>query len=396
MEPRLEPQENDQAISSVSSLKELLDLISGRTVHTDFPQEDSGLAEIIPYPFLGLVGQFEMKLALLLAIINPLIGGVLLVGPRGTGKTTAVRSLLKLLPEVHRSSCFYGCTPEDIEAGGLDAVCPECAKKYGEGKPLTKIDQVRLVELPLNTQLEDVIGKLTEHEVTHERYRLKRGILSQADLNVLYTDEVNLLQDEIIDAILNAASEGSYSIRRGSLFANYKARFTLIGSMNPEEGSLRPQIMDRFGLRVIVRGLNNQDERYEAYKRVLLYRKNPHHLVSQYSAETEYARKEIIAARFLLPHVTLPEDIARAGLTLIKELQIDSLRAEIALFEAARALAAADARSSVIMDDLRVVAPIALRLRRSDFISRYFTERDLEETTLSSILHRLIPQIEEK
>src|SRR5512142_2642655 len=175
----------------IQSLRELIDLVTGRQFQTKIQQEDAGLAEVLPFPFLGLVGQDEMKLALLIAVINPLVSGVLLVGPRGTGKTTIVRSLINLLPYVKRSACHYGCLPEDIEAGGIDAVCPDCARKYGEGKLLTKIDQGRLVDLPLNARLEDVIGGLDERAAAQNQLRLKSGILKQADLNILYIDEVN-------------------------------------------------------------------------------------------------------------------------------------------------------------------------------------------------------------
>ncbi len=133
------------------------------------------MTEVLPFPFLALVGQQEMKLALLLALINPNIGGVLLVGPRGTGKTTAVRSLVDLLPKSPRSLCYYGCMPEDIETGGIDAVCPDCAKKYGIGDPLAVMDRVRLIELPLNSQIDDVVGGLSDRAALHDRMRLKRG-----------------------------------------------------------------------------------------------------------------------------------------------------------------------------------------------------------------------------
>src|SRR5512135_3685333 len=257
------PEQTGETVA-VQSLRELIDLVTGRKFQTQPDQEDAGLAEVLPFPFLGLVGQVEMKLALLIAVINPLVSGVLLVGPRGTGKTTIVRSLVNLLPYVKRSACHYGCLPEDIEAGGLDAVCPDCARKYGEGKSLTKIDQGRLVDLPLNARLEDVIGGWDERAMAEGRVRVRSGILKQADLSVLYIDEVNLLGDDIINAILDAAAQGTYTVRRGPLSNTYRARFTLVGSMNPEEGSLRPQIMDRFGLRVVVRRLEGADDRLEA------------------------------------------------------------------------------------------------------------------------------------
>jgi magnesium chelatase subunit I len=375
----------------VRSLRELIDLVSGRNIQTSQDQEDSGLAEILPFPFLGLVGQMEMKLALLLSLINPAIGGVLLIGPRGTGKTTAVRSLLNLLPEIKRSACFYGCTEEDIEAGGIDAVCPDCAKKYAEGHPLTRMDSVRLVELPLNAQLEDVIGSLDDRIGIHERFRLKRGILAQADLNVLYIDEVNMLGDEIVDAILDAAANGKYLIKRNEVRAIYNSRFSLVGSMNPEEGDIRPQIMDRFGLRVVVRGLTEISERLEAYQRVRLYRSNPHNVIRQFSEVTAQARDEIIAARSLLPRVILPEAVAHQGIQLIRRLDIDSLRSEITLLEAARAYSAADNRTEVTPQDIAIVAPMALRLRRSDFMNHYFKERDKEDVELKKAISTLLP-----
>jgi magnesium chelatase subunit I len=150
------PQES--APPSVRSLKELLERVSGRGAKLSQPEQDAGLAEALPFPFLALVGQKEMKLALMLALVNPAMGGVLLIGPRGTGKTTAVRSLVDLMPQAPRSLCYYGCLPEDVEGGGIDAVCPDCARKFAEGQPLAAMDQVRLVELPLNARLEDVVG----------------------------------------------------------------------------------------------------------------------------------------------------------------------------------------------------------------------------------------------
>ncbi len=373
-------------VTPVRSLRELLDRVTGRGIRPPAVQEESGLAESLPFPFLALVGQREMKLALMLALINPAVGGVLLIGPRGTGKTTAVRGLVDLLPQVQRSLCHYGCLPEDVEAGGMDAVCPDCAQKYARGEPLARLDQVRLVELPLNAQLDDVVGGLDERASLHERMRLKRGILAQADRNILYVDETNLLADEVVDALLDAAAQGSYTVRRATLAATYWSRFLLIGSMNPEEGRLRPQIQDRFGLRLVVNGLSDPDERLEAYRRVRAYKANPRQLIAQFSPETEQARQEIQEARQLLSQVELPEPVARQGLALVDRLKIDSLRAEITLFEAARAYAAADARKSVTPDDLRQVAAMALRLRRSDFMTQYVKQVANEDAEIESAL----------
>lgn len=380
------------AVSMPRSLRELIDRVSGRGLRPSGVSEDAGLAEVLPFPFLALVGQQEMKVALLLALVNPAIGGVLLIGPRGTGKTTAVRSLVDLLPEVPRSLCYYGCLPEDVETGGIDAVCPDCARKYAEGQPLTRPDRVRLVELPLNARLEDVVGGLDERAAVHDRLRIRRGILAQADRNLLYVDEINLLADDIVDAILDAAAQGSYTVRRGPISATYRARFTLIGSMNPEEGRLRPQILDRLGLRVLVRGLTEAAERLEAYRRVQAYLENPRRSVLAYAEETAELRQEIQTARQRLPQVQLPDEVARLGLDIIRQLQIDSLRAEITLFEAARAYAAADNRLTVLPEDLRAVATMALRARRSAFMIDYFASQQGEEAEIQTVVERFLTQ----
>lgn len=381
----------DESRPKLRSLHELIDRVTGRNLDSTSIQEDAGIADVIPFPFLALIGQSEMKLALLLAMINPSIGGVLLIGPRGTGKTTAVRSLVDLLPEVPRSLCYYGCLPEDVEVGGLDAICPECAQKYAQEEPLAVLDRARLVELPLNARLEDVIGGADERAVIHERYALRRGILAQADRSLLYVDEVNLLNDEVIDAILDAAAQGHYVVRRGPVSATFRSKFTLIGSMNPEEGRLRPQIMDRFGLRVIVRGLPDSSERLKAYQHVHAYNTNPRRMAAQFADETAEAQQEIQTARDFLPQVDLPDEVAALGLSLVEHMRIDSLRAEITLFEAARAHAIADGRLEVENQDLLAVAPIALRLRRSEFMSDYFSEQATEEQQLSNLLSEIFP-----
>jgi len=377
------------------SIRTLTDLISrtsaDRFLQTPSP-EDLGLAEHLPFPFLAIVGQQEMKLAILLALINPNMGGVLLIGPRGTGKTTAVRGITELLPNVPRSRCSYGCLPEDITAGGIEAVCPDCARRFGEGEELTYQDKVRLIELPLNSRIEDVVGGIDERAATHNRLRLDRGILSRADRNILFVDEVNLLDDEIVNSILDASAQGIFTVHRGPLTATYRSRIALIGSMNPEEGRLRPQILDRFGLRIIARGLDVSDERLKAYKRSIAHRNNPHSVIAEHQDATRVVREEIILAREKLAEVSLTKDAEACGLRFISELGIHSLRAEITLFEAARAHAIADGRESAEQEDVRKVAPMALRLRRSDFIEAYLTSQVGEEEEIE----RLVAETQKK
>jgi magnesium chelatase subunit I len=276
--------------------------------------------------------------------------------------------------------------PEDIETGGIDEVCPDCARKYGEGETLVYRDSVQLIELPLNAKLEDVIGGLDSRTGEHHRHRLRRGILSRADRNLLYIDEVNMLDDEIVDAILDAASQGAYTVRRGSFAATYRSRFVLIGSMNPEEGRLRPQILDRFGLRVLVSGLKSKKQRLEAYQRTIAYRTNPRQVVREYANATALVRAELQGARDTMSKVTITKEAERYGLDLIKEMGVDSLRAEISLFEAARARAVSDGRQKASTKDIRAVAPIAIRLRRSEFMDDFFKAQRREQRRLEQLL----------
>jgi magnesium chelatase subunit I len=337
------------------------------------PSPDLGIAEHLPFPFLAMVGQLEMRTALLLSLINPAVGGVLLIGPRGTGKTTCVRSVADLLP--------YNDVQDNPDND-------DEAAQSGDGN--VHLESVKLVELPLNARLEDVVGGINERiAVQQNKVRLERGILSRADQNLLYIDEVNLLDDVIVDAILDAAAQGSYTVRRGAMSGTYRARFVLIGSMNPEEGRLRPQIMDRFGLRVPVQGLTDPAERFEVYRRVRRYQSNRRKFLSEWAELTAEAREEVIAARELLKETELSEQAVEVGLKLIYHLGIDSHRAEYAMFEAARAHAAADGRDVADVGDIRAVAPMALRQRRSQFMADFFVRQSEEDGAIRAQIDEL-------
>ncbi len=367
---------------------QLLEILLESPAHkvSKMPEVDYGLAEVEPFPFLAIIGQDEMKLALILSLINPQVGGVLLIGPRGTAKTTAVRSLIDLLPNVRRSLCVNGCTEEMMEAEGMDGICEECAKKVAYGQALSVEDRVRIFELPLNARLEDVVGGINERiALEQQRVRLERGILGLADKHVLYIDEVNLLADVITDAILDAVAQGHYTVRRGPLKMRYRSRFLLIGSMNPEEGRLRPQLMDRFGLRAWVRGLEAPEDRYRAYQQAFAYSRDPAHFASMYASSILELAAEIQSAQQLLPTVEVGEQATALGLKLVQSMKIESNRAEITLFEAARAHAAADERVLVLPEDIKAVALLSLRLRQSPSLTKFFEEQHREDEKMQGV-----------
>lgn len=364
---------------------------------TEEPEPDLGLAEHRPFPFLAIVGQIEMRTALLLSVINPAIGGVLLIGPRGTGKTTAVRSITGILPHTEVSDCEEGVLPEDLE--NLDEedaknLYPDCYDKWQRDEPISHFDSVRLVELPLNAGVEDVVGGKNERAATHRNIvRVERGILSRADNNILYVDEVNLLDNQIVDVILDAAAQGSFTVRRGVVAGTYRSRFVLVGSMNPEEGKLRPQILDRFGLRVNVRGLMSPEDRAEIYKRVRAYRHNPTFFIRQWEMEMANTQDEVAVARELLKETEISNEALAIGLKLVQELKIDSHRAEYTMFEAARAYCAADNRTKVTVEDIRAVAPMALRQRQSEFMTQFFEKESLEDEKIRATINEIMDNL---
>ena len=385
--PDILPQLNNDKQSS--ALLRLLDQSLARKIIRTKPT-DMGLAEHAPYPFMAMVGQLEMRVALILSIINPSIGGVLLIGPRGTGKTTAVRSLVDLLPNIEVSDCNEEVLPIHLMNEHARILYPDCFERYERGESISHFERMRLVELPLNARLEDVVGGINERIATQQnKIRLERGILARADQNLLYVDEVNLLANEITDAILDAAAMGSYTVRRGAMIGTYRSQFVLIGSMNPEEGRLRPQLMDRFGLRVNVRGVTNLAERMEVYRRVQSYKENPLAFVKTWDKVTADTRDDILRARENLPNIGITDKVENFGLMLVQALGIDSHRAEYALFEAARAYAASDNREEVPIDDMRFVAPLALRERKSDFMSRYFEQAHEEDIHIKQQLDKI-------
>lgn len=338
--------------------------------------------ELLPYPLLAIVGQTEMKMALTLALVNPGIGGVLLSGPYGVGKTTAVRGLLDIMPTVKRSRCEHGCPPEDDSD-----LCSECLGYLAAGEPRTKDDLMRLMELPLNARLEDVVGGLNERvALEQQRVLLEEGVLARAHGNVLYIDEINLLDAAVVDAILDAAAQGRTFVRRGAMVRLYPSQFVLIGSMNPEEGRLRPQILDRLGLRVWVSPRADAAERLEIYRRASAFRRDHAAFRAWYADQTAKLHAEVIAARQILPTVCLSRAAENLAMQAISTLNIPSHRAEIVLLEAARARAAAAERTVATPADVRAVAPLALRWRTSAHLDSFITQHAAEEARIAEVL----------
>ena len=322
--------------------------------------------ELLPFPFLAVVGQAEMKTALVLALVNQQIGGVLLIGPYGVGKTTAVRGLVDIMPEVERE------------------------ERDEDGKPVLRRGPMRIIELPLNARLEDVVGGVNERvALEQQRILLEEGVLAKAHRNLLYIDEINLLEPRVADAILDAAAQGRTFVRRGPMTRLFPAQFTLVGSMNPEEGLLRPQILDRFGLRVWVAPLAESQQRLEVYRRAQAFRADPAGFRTRYADELAKLHREVDAARVLLPSVIVPPEVEEFALGCIQALKIPSHRAEIALLEAARARAAADARSSATRDDVITIAPLALRQRRSLHLEAYAAQVASEDALIAKAVEQL-------
>lgn len=337
------------------------------------------------FPFAALVGQDELKLALLLALINPQIGGVLLEGPYGVGKTTAVRALLDLMPPVERAICKHGCTPD-----APDTQCRDCRERVARGEPLIVAEPMRLIELPLTARLEDVVGGVNERVALEQRrVLLEPGVLAVAHGNLLYVDEVNLLDPAVVDAILDAAAQGRTFVRRGAMVRLYPSRVVLIGSMNPEEGRLRPQILDRFGLRVWTAPLQMIDERVEAAQRARAFKSDPVAFRARFAAPTAELAASVLAAREALPSLQ-PTDTAEVfAVEIVAALGIPSHRAEIVALEAARALAALHNAPAATVEHVQRIAPLVLRQRRSTAISAEAQRVADEDAAIRAVVERV-------
>lgn len=321
---------------------------------------------VILFPFSAIVGQDKAKLALICNAIDPTIGGVLLSGDKGCGKSTIVRAFSQVLPEIKVvDGCPFNCNPENITE-----MCDECLKKAKKGKLKTKNKKMRVVDLPLSITLDRLVGTIDITRALREGIRaLQPGILAEANRNILYIDEVNLLEDYVADILLDSAATGWNLIEREGISLRHPSRFILVGSMNPEEGELRPQLLDRFGMFVSMEASNDPNERVEIVKRVMEFHTDPIAFYEKHKNEDKKVKASIKKARNTYKLVEVDDDLLRLLIETIIRLGIKTHRAEITTMKAARAIAAFEGRRRVREEDIEKAMELTLphRLKSRPF-----------------------------
>jgi magnesium chelatase subunit I len=336
----------------------------------------------LQFPFSAIVGQDEMKLAILCAAVDPRIGGVLVLGDRGTGKSTAVRALAALLPKMRAVvGCRYGCDPQ---AGS--ASCEACAVLKTDGKAKSKLVPVPVVDLPLGATEDRVVGALDlEKALTAGIKAFEPGLLARAHRGFLYIDEVNLLEDHLVDLLIDVAASGENVVEREGLSVRHPARFVLVGSGNPEEGELRPQLLDRFGLAVEVRTPQDLAQRVDVVRRRDDFERDPAAFIAHWQKEDDKLRKKLVAARDRVGDVQAPDAALTRAAQLCMALGTDGLRGELTVIRAARALAALEGDAEVTDQHIRRIAKPALRHR---------LRRDpLDDTDASARVERAVVEL---
>lgn len=332
------------------------------------------------FPFTAIVGQEKMKKALILNAINPLLGGVLIRGEKGTAKSTAARSLADLLPEMDAvADCMFGCNPDSHSE-----MCSSCRARAekGEQLPVTR-KKMKVVDLPLGATEDRVLGTLDiEKAVKKGEKHFDPGLLAMVNRGILYIDEVNLLDDHLVDILLDSAAMGVNNVEREGVSYSHPAKFILIGTMNPEEGELRPQFLDRFGLCVEVHGLTDPDQRAEVVKKRIEYERSAHSFKKECDQEQERLREIIIKARDLFPFVVYSDEILRLITRISVDMGVDGHRADIAMVKTAQAIAAYNQRKEVLEDDVKEAAELVLphRIRKKPFQQPQVDREKIEQS----------------
>jgi magnesium chelatase subunit I len=334
------------------------------------------------FPFTAIVGQDEMKLAMLIAAVDASIGGVLVFGDRGTGKSTAVRALAALLPPMKATiGCRYACDPADTQPR-----CDDCTRLKVDHKPKSHLVPVPVVDMPLGATEDRVVGALDlERALSQGIKSFEPGLLARANRGFLYVDEVNLLEDHLVDLLIDVAASGENVVEREGLSVRHPARFVLVGSGNPEEGELRPQLLDRFGLAVEVRTPADLAQRVEVVRRRDAFERDGAAFRDAWAAEEDALRKRIVTGRRRLPEVAVSDAALMQAARLCMALGTDGLRGELTLMRAARALAAFEGDKAVADAHLKRVAGPALRHR---------LRRDpLDETDATARVERAVAEL---
>jgi len=330
------------------------------------------------YPFSALIGQDEMQLALLLNAINPAIGGVLIRGEKGTAKSTAARALAALLPTTRNKK------------NEEDELLITLHTNAGKESISLSVGASPFVELPIGTSDDRLVGTLDiERALTAGERRFEPGLLARAHGGVLYVDEVNLLADHIVDLLLDVAASGVNSVEREGISASHLARFLLIGTMNPEEGDLRPQLLDRFGLTVDVIGPRDAAIRSEVVRRRIAYEADPTHFVEQYIEQDRTLASRVAVAKAELPRVLVPDSMLELMTQICIGSEVDGLRADITMYKTASTLTAWDGRFEVTADDVRQAARFVLPHRRR---RQPFEEPGLDEQQLDDLMNQHRPR----
>src|SRR6476661_820728 len=313
------------------------------------------------FPFTAIVGQEEMKLALQLNVIDPKIGGVMIMGDRGTGKSTTIRAITDLLPEIE----VVKNDPFNSHKSDLDLMGNEVKIAIQKNQSLeTEFIKIPMVDLPLGATEDRVCGTIDiEKALTEGVKAFEPGLLAKANRGILYVDEVNLLDDHLVDILLDSAASGWNTVEREGISIRHPARFVLVGSGNPEEGELRPQLLDRFGMHAEIRTVKDPSLRVKIVEERTFFDANPQVWVNKYQKQQESLKQEIIDAQELLKKVQISNDLCIKISKVCSELDVDGLRGDIVTNRAAKAFAAFDKRTEVTVEDISKVITLCLRHR---------------------------------